>query len=337
MSDAGIRPTSNRSGSQTSPRRDSRASARARGRRVSAAGNLTDTAAADLGLAPGTPVGIALIDAHAGALGMLGAAGADAPIDRRLALIAGTSACHLALSSARHDVTGVWGPYYDAIVPGTWCTEAGISASGAFLDHVLALHPARTRLGADPFATLDAVLDTLGPDGDATQLTRDRHWQPSVLGNRAPLADPELTGTMAGLQLRADVEDLACWYLAALQALAYASRHIVEALATTGRTIDLVVACGGSAANARWLQAHADALGVAVAVPAEPDAVLLGAAMLGATAAGVHESLTDAMARMTRLAAVVHPAPRHAAYHDAKYAVYRRMLDDSAAYRSIMR
>jgi ribulose kinase len=142
---------------------------------------------------------------------------------------------------------------------------------------------------------------------------------------------------MAGLRLRTDLEDLACWYLAALQALAYSSRHIVEALATNGRTIDLVVACGGSAANGRWRQAHADALGVPVAVPTETDAVLLGAAMLGATAAGVHESLTEAMAHMTSLATIVPPNPLHAGYHDAKYAVYRRMLDDSAAYRSIMR
>ena len=39
---------------------------------------------------------------------------------------------------------------------------------------------------------------------------------------------------------------------------------------------------------------------------------------------------------MTRLATIVDPDPRHAAYHDAKYAVYRRMLDDSAAYRTLM-
>ena len=65
--------------------------------------------------------------------------------------------------------------------------------------------------------------------------------------------------------------------------------------------------------------------------------MLLGAAMLGATAAGVHESLTHAMDRMTRLASIVQPNPQHAGYHDAKYAVYRRMLDDSATYRSIMR
>ena len=53
----------------------------------------------------------------------------------------------------------MWGPYYEVVLPDMWCTEAGISASGAFLDQVLAMHPARAELGDDPFATLDRVLD----------------------------------------------------------------------------------------------------------------------------------------------------------------------------------
>ena len=39
---------------------------------------------------------------------------------------------------------------------------------------------------------------------------------------------------------------------------------------------------------------------------------------------------------MTRLATVVPPNPAHAGYHDAKYRVYRRMIDDSLAYRELM-
>ena len=78
-------------------------------------------------------------------------------------------------------------------------------------------------------------------------LATDRHWQPNVLGNRSPLADPTLTGGTAGVSMRDDVDDLARWYLAALQALAYATRHIVDALRDAGRTVELLIACGGSA------------------------------------------------------------------------------------------
>jgi D-ribulokinase len=293
-------------------------------------GTLDSATAEQLGLPPRTAVGVSIIDAHAGALGMLGAPGADAPLDHRLAVIAGTSACHLAVSTTRYDVPGVWGPYFGALVPDRWLTEAGISASGAFLDHALRMHPA----GPLPFEALEQELAKLGPA--ATTLAADRHWQPNVLGNRAPLADPTLTGGTAGVRMRDDIEDLALWYLAALQALAYASRHIVDALRDAGRAVDLLIACGGSAANAWWLQTHADALGLPVARPEEPDAVLLGAAMLGATAAGVHPSLEAAMSAMTRLATMRPADPSVARYHDAKYAVYRRMLDDHRAYREMM-
>ena len=297
-------------------------------------GGLAGRAADDLGLRDGTPVAASLIDAHAGALGMLGASGSPVPIDERVALIAGTSACHLAVSSARVDIDGVWGPYYEVLFPDRWLTEAGISASGAFLDHAVRMHPAAARLGPDPFAELDAQLHKLGPD--VTAGAAHRHWQPNLLGNRAPLADPDLTGAMAGVTLRDDIEDLALWYLAALQALAYATRHIIEAFTDAGKHVELLVVCGGTAANEWWRRAHADALGIPVACLEELDAVLLGAAVLGAVAAGYHASTTEAVAAMTRFGATLQPNPASKRYHDTKFGVYRRMIDDSLAYRAFM-
>ena len=57
-------------------------------------------AAEALGLTTACRVGAGLIDAHAGALGVLGAyAGDPQGLDRHLALIAGTSSCVMALSA----------------------------------------------------------------------------------------------------------------------------------------------------------------------------------------------------------------------------------------------
>ena len=298
---------------------------------------LSPQAAAEFGLAAGTPVAAALIDAHAGALGTLGVPGVDVPVTRRMAVIAGTSACHLAVTPDRRAVPGVWGPYYEALLPGTWLLEAGISASGAFLDHVLASHPARRGVSGNVFAALEETLESLLAGGETVpSLTGDLHFQPNVLGNRAPLADATLTGGLSGWRLRDDREDLARWYLAALQSLAYATRHIVDAFRERDCPVDLLVASGGSAASPRWCQTHADALGMPVAVPLEADGVLLGSAMLGAAASGTCASLDAAMAAMTRPGRVVLPDPGAASFHDRKYRVYRRMIDDQRSYAAIM-
>jgi ribulose kinase len=90
-------------------------------------GGLGAVAAAELGLHPGTPLAVGMIDAHAGGIGCLGATlpgdtAADPPAQRlasRMALIAGTSACHMASSAASCFVPGIWGPYWNAMVHST--------------------------------------------------------------------------------------------------------------------------------------------------------------------------------------------------------------------------
>ena len=295
---------------------------------------LSADAAADLGLLPGTPVGTSIIDAHAGALG----APATSHLDRRLAIIAGTSACHLAVSSAPLPVPGVWGPYWSALLPGWWLAEGGISASGAAIDHIVANHPASRLLGPQPLAALEQRLDELA-DGSPERLTRLAHAvhvDPSLLGNRSPLADPTRTGALVGWSLRDDLDDLAVRYLAAVQGLAYATRHIVEAMTEAGWRFEVSAVTGGSTHSPLWLRTHADVLDMPVVVPAEPDAVLLGAAMLGAVAGGLHSGVKDAMASMTRPGTIIEPNRASAEFHRAKYGVYRRMLRDHDNYRAAM-
>ena len=73
---------------------------------------------------------------------------AASPEDRHIAMIAGTSTCHMALSLEPRAVPGVWGPYYGAVAPGLWLNEGGQSATGALLDHILAWHAEGRALGA---------------------------------------------------------------------------------------------------------------------------------------------------------------------------------------------
>jgi FGGY-family pentulose kinase len=313
-------------------------------------GGLSAMAAAELGLPAGIPVGTSAIDAHAGGLGVIGASldgvAPDAPaLLRRLALVGGTSSCHMAVSAEPRFVPGVWGPYFSAMQPGLWLNEGGQSATGALVDHVITTHAAYSALaeeasqaGITIYQRLNELLEVLSaPLPFPALLTEHLHVMPDFHGNRSPRADASLRGMVSGLRLSAMAEDLALLYLATVQAIAYGTRHIIETLNGQGYAIDTVLACGGGTKNPVFLREHADAAGCRIVLPAEPEAILLGASMLGAVAGGVHPDLPAAMAAMSRAGRVVQPGAEAARrYHDAKYAVFLRMYADQLDYRRIM-
>jgi len=315
-------------------------------------GGLTPRAAHELGLRGGTPVGVAIIDAHAGGLGMLGAriggGKVDAPaLNRRIALIGGTSSCHMAVSPRARFIRGVWGPYASAMIPGLWLTEGGQSATGALIDHAIFSHAAAApllaeakRAGKTIYEQLNARLDALASAGGVPHpaaLTHDLHVLPDHHGNRSPRADPTLRGAINGLTLSATADDLALHYLATIQAVAHGTRHIIDALNAKGYRIDTILACGGGTKNPVFIREHADITGCKIVLPREPEAVLLGSAVLGAVAAGCFASVLAAMAAMNAVGRAVTPVRGPVArFHTAKHAVFQRLHADSLAYRRIM-
>ena len=85
-------------------------------------------------------------------------------------------------------------------------------------------------------------------------------------------------------------------------------------------------------------QAHGDVLGLPLYFPKEEEAVLLGAAILAATAGGAYESVAAAMTAMSTIGSELQPSadPRVAVYHAKKYSVFRKLTDDQIAYRAMM-
>ncbi|XP_017165273.1 FGGY carbohydrate kinase domain-containing protein isoform X2 [Poecilia reticulata] len=244
------------------------------------AGGLTPQAAADLGLNPGTAVGASLIDAHAGGLGVLGAdvQGFNLPcegwpITSRMAMICGTSTCHMAISEQPRIVPGVWGPYLSAMVPDLWLNEGGQSATGRLVDHIVKGHAAYAELqeqvnqrvpftGTDVYSYLNSHLAQMaGSPPDVDLLGSSLHVWPDFHGNRSPLADPTLKGMVIGLPLSQTVDDLARLYLATLQALALGTRHILESMREAECDIRTLFLCGGLSKNLLFVQIQASATG----------------------------------------------------------------------------
>jgi FGGY-family pentulose kinase len=326
------------------------------GRRVRPMGEpvgqgLTEKAAGELGLRPGIPVAVSIIDAHAGGLGLLGApldgkAPEAADFDRRLALICGTSTCHMAVSPEARFIPGVWGPYFSAMVPDLWLTEGGQSATGSLIDHVIFSHARAAELkeeaesrGTTVYGLLNERLEEMAKGQPfPAALTSELHVLPYFHGNRSPRADATLRGAIHGLKLEAGVDGLALVYLATIQALAAGTRHIVEALNEKGYAVDTLIACGGDTKNEVFLREHADATGCRIVLPAEPESVILGSALLGAVAAGDFPSVMAGMGAMNRAGRVIEPAGDEVRrYHDARYQVFHRMYADHMAYRDLIK
>jgi FGGY-family pentulose kinase len=324
------------------------------GRRVRPMGEriagLTERAARELGLAAGTPVGVSIIDAHAGGLGMLGAAiDGRAPdtkaLENRLALISGTSSCHMACSREPHYPAGIWGPYYSAMIPGTWLTEGGQSATGALIDHVIHTHARGAELmaeakreGQSVYALLNARVAGLAARcAFAAELTRELHVLPYFHGNRSPRANPNLRGMISGLKLSDSADSLALLYFATIQAIAHGTRHIIDSMNQAGFRIDTLIACGGDTKNELFVREHADATSCRIVLPREPEAVLLGSAVLGAVASGDQASVLHAMSAMNAVGSEVQPQHgKVREYHQRKHVVFQRMHEDQLAYARAM-
>jgi len=279
-----------------------------------ALGPLTAVAADDLGLTTSCQVAVGLIDAHAGALGTSGLFADDA-LNTRLALIAGTSNCHIALTQERVEVPGVWGPYNGAVHNGFYALEGGQSATGAMLDQIIALFAASSAYGDAPHGPLsDDLLTRMAQNPDQAG---DVMVLPDFIGNRSPIADPDLRGAITGLTLEDPEDTFRKVYWAACASIAYGTRQIIDAMRNQGVPIDKLHLSGGHANSKLLVQLYADATGCNVIVANAPEPVLLGAAISAATPLG--DAFPLATNDAVRSASIVVPNPKATALHNARY------------------
>lgn len=291
---------------------------------------LTESAASELGLAPGTAVGAALIDAHAGGVGTVGA-DPDAGPEATMAYVFGTSACTMTTSREAKKVPGVWGPYYSAMVPGMWLNEGGQSAAGEAIAHLVSTHPfskeatqAADAEGLSLQTYLLRALESKAPDPEAAaRLAGPRVIVPDLLGNRAPFADPNATGIMSGLTLSSDMDDLVATYAAAVFGVGYGLRQILAVQAKYGVRPTAIVVSGGAGESRMVKQLLADASNSPVLSTSSSEPVLLGAAILGTVACGTYENVPEAMRHMSRLNDRIDPASGATQdLHAARYRAY---------------
>jgi L-ribulokinase len=230
------------------------------------AGELTAAMAERFGLRPGIAVSAATIDAHAGVPG----AGVAEP--GTLVMVLGTSSCHMLNATVERLAPGIAGVVDGGILPGMFGYETGQAAVGDAFDWL------RRLVGHKDFAELDAKAAALPPGAEGV-LCID--W---FNGCRTPLMDGSLTGAFTGLTLNHGPHHL---YRAVLEATAFGVRWIVDVLRESGVPVERFVATGGLPHhNPLVVQVYADVLGEPITVAAAKQGPAIGAAILGALAAG---------------------------------------------------
>ncbi len=286
--------------------------------------SLGHSAADHLGLKPGTPVAQGGIDAYLGMIGLGATSAGD------VAVIVGSSTCHLAQSEAGVFGSGWAGCYPDATVEGLYTLEAGQTATGSILDWYRR-HFAGTeqvlaqRRGVHVYEVLDGLAELVPPGADGLIVRDD--WQ----GNRSPYKDPAARGAILGLTLSQGPGHL---FRALYEATACGTRHILENGEAHGLQVDRVVFGGGGARSALWMQIHADVLNRSIHLPKETESCALGAAMAAAVGAGLYPDFDTAAQEMVRIDRVVDPNDDHAeAYHDI-FERYVQAYEVLSAFRS---
>ena len=318
-----------------------------------------------MGLPPGIAIGTGVIDAYAGWIGTVGAkvnlrggainsSQANNHVSQaftRLAAVAGTSTCHLAMSDKPVFVNGVWGPYRDVLIPEMWLAEGGQSATGELLKHVIETHPAfqeamsvAETFNANIYDYLNEHLREMQDKISAptiSYLGRHFFFYGDLFGNRSPVADPEMKGSVIGLSSDKSIDGLALYYYATLEFIALQTHQIIESMNNSGHIISSIFMSGSQCQNAVLMELMATACDMPVLIPRYVHAAVVhGAAMLGAKAAstdkdGKSEPLWDIMDRMSKPGKAVYPSKDvgEKKLLKAKYKVFLEQCEQQRVFR----
>ncbi|XP_050305456.1 FGGY carbohydrate kinase domain-containing protein-like isoform X2 [Anthonomus grandis grandis] len=310
---------------------------------------LSENLAIELGLPPHLPVPSGLPDMYAGCLGIIGCNVKEITDDvtRRLCIVYDMkSASQFVVSHEPHFITGVRGPFLDCVLPNKWLNHAGQTTAESILEYIIDTHPASAEIRKQIAEMhihkyLNKILKTIAQKKNLTArtfLTRYVHVLPDINGNHSPLADPYIRGMISGLTGSYSQESLAILYLAAMQSIAYSSKHIISTMTQNGHDIRSVIIGGHMGKNSLFASIHRDITRLPVVIPDEPKCKLMGAAILAGIASQYFRDFDHAMQEMCGSGQVLLPDDDSELieYHEKKYQVFLKMYDHQLEYRRIM-
>lgn len=280
------------------------------------AGVVTREAAEETGLAVGTPVIAGTVDAVAEAISVGAVQLGD------LMCMYGSSTFLILASERVKRSETMWAVCHG--LPGLFGIAAGMSTTGAL-----------TRWFLDNFAR---ELVDAGSGGRAYEILADEasHVPPGsrglillpyFSGERTPINDPLARGVVCGLTLVHRREHV---YRALLESVAYGITDNLQTMEAAGTRPRRIIAVGGGAKNATWLQIVSDVSNLPQQLPAVTIGASYGDALLAGVGTGLLPSAEEALSRWVRIDHTVEPErSRHTLYREY-FNVYKELYRHSA-------
>lgn len=278
-------------------------------------GHVTPAAAAETGLAAGTPVVGGAADLIASAL----AAGLARPGDVLLKF--GGSVDILVASETARPAAQLYLDHH--LVPGLWVPNGCMATGGSGLNWFV-----RTFAGGEAAAaeaagiSLHARLDRLAaevPPGAEGLIAL-----PYFLGEKTPIHDPAARGIFEGISLS---HGLGHFWRALLEGYAFALAHHVEVLRDLGHRPARWLVSDGGAQSGVWMQITADVLQAPLQTLTGHPGSCLGAAWTAAMGTGGARDW-GAVSAFVGQGPTIAPRPEHAATYAEGYARFRALYAD---------
>jgi xylulokinase len=271
-------------------------------------GGLTATAAAELGVAAGTPVVGGTPDVHSAGIG------AGTIRDNAAHLYIGTSSwlsCHVPYKKTDliHSIASL-----PAAVPGRWLVANEQEAAGKAVDWFAGVMFPGRPLDEDLYSELTEIAESVPPGSRGVIFT------PWLYGERTPVEDATLRAGFFNQSLGTGQPEMA---RAVFEGVAYNTRWLLETVERfTKRRFDHIAMVGGGAQSELWAQIHADVLDRVIVRREDPIWVnVRGAGMLGHAALGTIG--WGAIDELIPTASVHEPQAANRDVYDTGYATFR--------------
>ncbi len=264
-------------------------------------GSLLPEPALDLGLPAGIPVVAGMVDAYASFFGA-GLLEAGDAVDT-----GGTAGGFAVYADRPVECPGAF--VAPAPIPDRWVLGGAMSATGKALDWLV-----NDALGGD--LTVDELLAEAAavPPGADGLL-----FLPYLAGERAPIDDPEARGAFVGLTLGHGRAHLA---RAVVEGASLALRHVADPIIRAGAPVRELRVSGSAAGRREWNQVKADVTGFTVALPANAETAVAGAAIAAAVGIGAAIDLATATRAMVAIGPRYEPRAANRERYDRLFETY---------------